>query len=84
MDPNLPLSSLTEHLANNGIIKHNHRPHLERLFAQKGKMSVGDLQLMDDMEWGTVNLPPGLIQVIRDTVGPRMLFSSIFCVLFWI
>jgi hypothetical protein len=73
MNPSLPLSSLTETLATSGVIKPNHRPHLEKLFFQKGKNTVGDLQRMPDAEWATVNLPPGLIQVIRDTVGPRTL-----------
>ena len=79
MDSSLSLPSLTEELAINGIIKANHRPHLEKLFAQKGKLCVGDLQRMGDAEWATVNLPPGLIQVIRDTIGPRTLSPLLLC-----
>ena len=73
MNSSLPLSALTDALVNQGVIKPNHQAALEKLFVQKGKNTVGDLQRMNDGEWATVNLPGGLIQVIRSTVGPRTL-----------
>jgi len=71
MNPRLPLSALTDELSGAGVIKPQHKSHLEKLFEQKGKLTISELQEMTDADWAAVNLPQGLIQVIRSTVGPR-------------
>lgn len=83
MDPNAPVAALVSKLVNDGVVNKAHEANLLGLFRSKGKVRIGDLQSQTDRDWSSFNLPPGLINLIRSTIGSFIIFYGFLPVRFF-